>query len=65
MVILPGIEGDFAVLKGHTNFITAVKPGKLKVNYENVDEYVKVGFGLVSVTSNKVTVITEKLKYDN
>jgi len=63
MLILPGIEGDFGVLKGHTHFITAIEPGTLRVKYECNDKFLEVGFGLVSVTPNKVTIITEELKH--
>jgi F-type H+-transporting ATPase subunit epsilon len=61
MVILPGIEGNFGVLTGHTRFITAVKPGEIRINCEDFDEYFRVGFGIAEVTSQKVTLITQEL----
>jgi F-type H+-transporting ATPase subunit epsilon len=61
MAILPGVEGDFGVLTGHAHFITAVKPGKIRINCEDFDDYLRVGFGLVEVTPQKVTLITEEL----
>ncbi len=44
-VILSGFEGDFGVFTGHTHFITAVKPSKIRINYEDTDEYIRIGFG--------------------
>ncbi|MDD4568903.1 MAG: F0F1 ATP synthase subunit epsilon [Tepidanaerobacteraceae bacterium] len=60
MVIIPGVEGDFGVLAGHTHFITGVKSGKLRVVDKNFDAYYSIDFGLVEVKPHKVTVITEK-----
>lgn len=59
MVILPGVEGDLGVLTGHTHLITCLKPNKLQIIGKNFHEYYKVGFGLIKVTPQEVTIITE------
>ncbi|MCL2063232.1 MAG: ATP synthase F1 subunit epsilon [Candidatus Cloacimonetes bacterium] len=57
--ILPGIEGDFEVLEGHTAFITKLRPGILKVYKGEVAEYFALHDGFVTVEEDKITVLSE------
>ena len=57
--ILPGIEGDFEILEGHTAFITKLRSGTLKV-YKNEEEFFfALHDGFVTVENNKVLILSE------
>lgn len=61
-ITIPGIDGDFAVLEGHTPFITKIRPGVLSVdNRKNSVQYA-IHDGFVTVEDNLVTVVTERLE---
>lgn len=59
MMVVPGVEGNFAVLAGHAPLIAAVRPGRIKVEVEDHEEYYNTGFGLIEVLPEKTTLITE------
>ena len=64
-LIIPGVDGDFGVLEGHTPFITQIRPGILTViNGENSHEYA-IHDGFVTVENNKVTIICEIIEESN
>ena len=62
-LILRGLEGDLAVLKGHIPFATAVKPGPCTITTED-GGLIKseIGGGLLSVGSDSVTLMTGSYK---
>lgn len=61
-VTIPGVEGDFAVLEGHTPFITKIRPGVLEVdNHNNTTEYA-IHDGFVTVEDDLVTVVSERIE---
>lgn len=58
MVVVPGSEGDFGVLPGHTPLISSVRPGVIDVHDENkVDERIFVSGGFAEVTGERCTVL--------
>ena len=57
--ILPGIDGDFEILEGHTAFITKLRPGTLKIYKGHGSEYFALHDGFVTVEDNKITVLSE------
>ena len=60
IVVSPGSEGEFGVLKGHTTFLTSLKIGKLRFNDANGKErYVFINGGFSEVLPNKVTILAE------
>ena len=61
MVVVPGEEGDFGVLHQHAPFISAVRPGVIKVhNGGKVTEQIFVSGGFAEVTSVRCTVLAEQ-----
>ena len=58
MVVVPGAEGDFGVLPGHSLFISTVRPGVIDV-YEGdrITERVFVAGGFAEVTPERCTVL--------
>jgi F-type H+-transporting ATPase subunit epsilon len=61
MVVVPGEEGDFGVLRQHAPFISAVRPGVIKVyNGGKVTEQIFVSGGFAEVTPARCTVLAEQ-----
>jgi F-type H+-transporting ATPase subunit epsilon len=61
MVVVPGEEGDFGVLHQHAPFISAVRPGVIKVhNGGKVTEQIFVSGGFAEVTPARCTVLAEQ-----
>ncbi len=61
MVVVPGGEGDFGVLPGHTPMISTVRPGTISV-YENdkIKSRIFVAGGFAEVTPSRCTVLAEQ-----
>ncbi|HTZ80915.1 MAG TPA: ATP synthase F1 subunit epsilon [Stellaceae bacterium] len=61
MVVVPGSEGLFGVLPGHSLFISTVKPGVIDC-YENnqVSERIFVSGGFAEVTPERCTVLADE-----
>ena len=61
MVVVPGSEGDFAVLAGHAPVMSALRPGALEV-YEGdkVSERIYVSGGFAEVSLDRLTVLAEE-----
>ncbi|MCW2235934.1 F0F1 ATP synthase subunit epsilon [Azospirillum canadense] len=61
MVVVPGSEGDFGVLAGHSPLISTVRPGVIDV-YEGdrVVDRVFVAGGFAEVTETRCTVLAEE-----
>ena len=61
MVVVPGTEGDFAVLAGHTPVTSTLRPGVISI-YEGDSEKdrIFVNGGFVEVSNDKVTVLAEE-----
>ena len=61
MVVVPGAEGDFGVLPGHTPFISALRPGVIDVHRDNaVDERIFVADGFAEVNKAGCTVLSSE-----
>ncbi len=60
MVVAPGTEGEFGVLKGHTTFLTSLKNGSLRYKDTAGKEHVLlINGGFAEVLPDKVTVLAE------
>jgi len=61
MVVVPGAEGDFGVLPGHSPLISTVRPGIIDVYEGNtVTDRVFVAGGFAEVTAERCTVLAEE-----
>lgn len=58
MVTLPGVEGQMGVLPLHVRLMTQMVPGELIVCKDGHEEYLAVGEGLVEVTNDHVSIVT-------
>src|ERR1700757_4215936 len=58
MVTLPGGEGQMGVLPQHIRLMTQLVPGEFIVRKDGHDEFLAVGEGLVEVTNERVSIVT-------
>ena len=58
-VSLPGIEGDFGVLPGHTPFFTTLRPGTMWYQSGAEKRVLMVAMGFVEVLPDSVSVLAQ------
>ncbi len=58
-VSLPGIEGDFGVLPGHTPFFTVLRPGTMWYQQGAEKHVLLVAMGFVEVLPDSVSVLAQ------
>jgi F-type H+-transporting ATPase subunit epsilon len=59
MVTLPGAEGQMGVYPQHVRLITQIVPGELMVTKDGIERSIAVGEGLVEITADRVSIITD------
>ena len=58
-LIVPGIEGQLAILPGHTPLLTALNPGELTIKKGKETTHLAIGSGFIEVTQKTVKVLTD------
>ncbi len=58
-VYIPGSQGDFDVLPGHTHFLTSLRVGEMHYRRDRKTFYLAINRGFVEVTPTKTTIITD------
>ena len=58
-VVLPGAEGDFGVLPGHTPFFTSLRTGQMWYRQGSEKYFLAVSVGFVEVLPNSVSVLSQ------
>lgn len=58
MVTLPAVEGQMGVLPQHVRLMTQLVPGELIVSKDGHEDFLAVGEGLVEVTNDRVSIVT-------
>lgn len=58
-VSVPGFDGEFGVLEGHTEFLTTLKPGEIKYEDEFGEHFIAVSWGYVEVKGNSVIILAD------
>jgi F-type H+-transporting ATPase subunit epsilon len=59
-VVVPGADGDFAVLAGHAPVITTLRPGVIDVTAGTTKRRVFVKSGFAEVDPTRLTVLAQK-----
>ena len=59
LVTLPGVAGQFGVYPEHMPLMTQMVPGEIIVHKEGRDLFIATGEGLIDVTANRVSVLTD------
>ena len=57
LCILPGIEGDFGILKNHMPFLTTLRIGVYMYKNKKIVETFLVNGGIVEVSENTCTLL--------
>ena len=61
MAVIPGDEGDFGVLAGHSLLIATLRPGVIEVYQgEKITNRLFVGGGFAEVTETRCTVLADQ-----
>ncbi len=62
MVVVPGAEGDFGVLRDHAPLISTVRPGVIDVydDGNTISDRIFVSGGFAEVTGERCTVLAEE-----
>lgn len=58
MVTLPGMEGQMGVQDQHVRLMTVLVPGELIVHKSGHDDFMAVGEGLVEITNERLSIVT-------
>ena len=59
MVTLPGIAGQMGIYPQHVPLISQMVPGEIIVRKDGRDSFVATGAGLIEVTANRVSILTD------
>ena len=59
MVTLPAVEGQMGVLPEHIRLMTQMVPGEMIVHRNGRDEFLAVGEGLIEITGDSVSILTD------
>lgn len=61
MVVIPGTEGNFGVLPGHSPLISTIRPGTIDIYQGNeITERIFVVGGIAEVTPERCTVLADE-----
>jgi len=58
MVTLPAIEGEMGILPNHVRLMTQMVPGEMIVRKDGQDRFMAVGDGIIEVTADQVSIVT-------
>jgi F-type H+-transporting ATPase subunit epsilon len=58
-VTLPGKEGEFGVLPGHSSLVSSLTVGVIVIEKENTTEAVAINWGHVNVSETSVDVLAD------
>jgi F-type H+-transporting ATPase subunit epsilon len=59
IVELPGADGYFGVLPGHTPFLSTLRVGEVKYRSERQDKFLALSGGFAEILPDKVTVLAD------
>jgi len=59
MVTLPAVDGQIGIFPRHVALLTRIVPGEIIVRRDGQDEFLAVGEGLVEITGDRVSIVTD------
>ncbi|MDO8530811.1 MAG: F0F1 ATP synthase subunit epsilon [Dehalococcoidia bacterium] len=59
VVIVPGVEGELAVLPRHAPLLTVIQPGEIRLRKKGEESSIVVTGGFLEVRPDKVTVLAD------
>lgn len=63
MVIVRGLQGDLAILKGRSPITTPLKIGQVRITQNGKERIAAVVNGYISVLGDKTTIVTEAAEW--
>jgi len=65
-IVVPGEAGYLGVLANHAPLITTLRPGDLRVRFNETNEAVyHIGAGVLRVADNEATLLTESFERES
>lgn len=58
-VVVPGEKGEMGILKAHAPLVTNLMPGELRYLKDGEETSVAIGTGLVEISHDRVSVLTD------
>lgn len=58
-VVAPGSEGEFTILPQHTEFITTLQPGELRITKGDAEEDMAITGGFFEVRNDRIVVLAD------
>ena len=58
-VVVPGIQGELGILKAHAPLVTTLAPGELRYLKDGDEHSLAIGTGLVEISNDRVSVLTD------
>src|SRR5262245_6447618 len=58
-VVVPGSEGEFGILPGHTPLLATLKVGEMWYRQGQEKHYLALAFGFVEVLPDRVTILAQ------
>jgi F-type H+-transporting ATPase subunit epsilon len=58
-VVVPGAEGEMGILKSHAPLVTTLRPGELRYLKGGVETSLAIGTGIVEISYDRVSVLTD------
>ena len=58
-VVVTGAEGEMGILKSHAPIVTTLQPGELRYMKNGEDTSLAIGTGIVEVSNDRVSVLTD------
>lgn len=59
-VALPGAEGEFGVMSGHSDMLALLKTGVIELNHNKSKELVAINWGYAKVQGNQVDILIDR-----
>lgn len=59
-VTLPGADGEFGVLDGHSPLVSTLKAGVVDIKKDSGEELVAINWGYAEVTPEKINMIVDE-----
>lgn len=56
-ITMPGVDGEFGVLYGHSNLLSLLKAGVIEILQDNSRDLVAIDWGYAEITSSRVDII--------
>jgi len=63
LIVVPGIEGEMAILPSHAPLMTMLQPGELVVRKGNEDSSIFVSGGFFELMNDKVTILADSAEH--